>query len=166
MDVRKRFLEILGNVDFRYNAPVDTPEQLIRCGEYVTARYEALGEERQQRLYDLLCVVLSDVFQPRALARYHDAGFDSIRRALAEEIQHKVAINKLRYVELLKGVIADSGLNDIQEERIGSLLDLIIDFLVRFIARMASRFVLLPRKNAATLALVLNDMFSGGGRSC
>ena len=160
MDTKKRFLEVLDGIDFRYGAAIDSPDQLVKLGEHVLAQYEALGEERQQRAYDLMCVILADVLQPRALARYHDASFNTIRRLLVEEFSRLGADSKWRkYIELAKQGIANLGLNDFQVEQLNKLFDLMPDIVVEFIARLASRFDLLLRENAATLALVLRDMF-------
>ena len=160
MDTKKKFLEILDGVDFRYGAAVDSPEQLVKYGHHILAQYEALGEERQQRAYDLMCMILADVLQPRALARYHDASFDSIQQVLAEDISRLGADAKWeKHIELAKQAIANLGLNDFQLEQLNKLFDLMPDIVVEFIAQLASRFDLLPRENAATLALVLRDMF-------
>ena len=160
MDTKKKFLEVLDGVDFRYRAAVDSPEQLMKFGQHVLAQYESLGEERQQRAYDLMCVILADALQPRALAKYNDAGFDSIRRLLVEEFSRLGADSKWRkYIELAKRGIAKVGLTDFQLEQLNKQFDLMPDILVEFLARMASRFDLLPRKNTAILTLILRDMF-------
>lgn len=159
MDAKKKFLEVLGSVDFRYGAPVDSPEQLMKYGEHVLAQYEALGEERQQRGEDLISVILADVLQPRTIARYHDAGYDSIRQVLVEEFARLEADTKWRkYIELAKQGIANLGLNDFQVELLNKYFDLMPDIFVEFIAELASRFDLFPRENAATFAMVLRDM--------
>ncbi|OGO29858.1 MAG: hypothetical protein A2Z29_05495 [Chloroflexi bacterium RBG_16_56_11] len=160
MDTKKKFLELLDGVDFRYGAAVDSPDQLVNLGQHVLTQYEALGEERQQRAYDLMCVILADVLQPRALARWHDASFNSIRRVLVEEFT-RLGIDTIweKYQQLAKQAIANLGLNDFQMEQLNTLFDLMPDIVVEFIARLASRFDFLPRENAAILALVLRDMF-------
>jgi len=160
MDTKKKFLEVLDGVDFRYGAPVDSPEQLVKLGEHVLAQYEALGEERQHRAHDLMCMNLADVLQPLALARYRDASFNSIQRVVAEDFARAGADTIWgKYQRLSKQVIASLGLNDFQAEKLNKLIDLMPDIFVEFIARMASRFEFLIRENAATLALVLRDMF-------
>ncbi len=160
MDTKKKFLEIIEGVDFRYGIAVDSPDQLIKLGEHRLAQYEALGEKRQQRAYDLVGIILAEALQPRALARYGDASFNSVRRVLAEEFAQLGDDTKgEKYIELAKQAIANLGLTDFQAEQLNKLFDLMPTILVEFIADLASRFDLLPRENAATLALVLRDMF-------
>jgi hypothetical protein len=160
MDTKGKFLEVLNGVDFRYGAAVDSPEQLVKLGQHVLAQYEALGEERQQRAYDLICMILADVLQPRALARYRNASFNTIRRVLVEDVTRLGVDSKwLKYIELAKQGIANLGLNDFQVEQLNKWFDLMPDIVVEFIARLASRFDFLPRENAAILSLVLRDMF-------
>jgi hypothetical protein len=158
MDIKKKFLEVLDGVDFRYGAPVDSPEQLVKYGEHIIAQYEALGEARQQRGEDLICAILADVLQPRALARYGDASYDSIRRVLIEECALATRTKWEKYIELGKQAIANLGLNDFQVEQLNKYFDLMPDIFVEFIADLASRFDLFPRENAATFAMVLRDM--------
>lgn len=160
MDTKKKFLEVLDGVDFRYGAAVDSPEQLVKLGQHVRAQYEALGEERQQRAYDLMSMILADVLQPRALARYGDASFKSIHRLLVEEFARLGADTIWgKYQRLAKQGIANLGLNDFQAEQLNKLIDLMPDIVVEFIARLASRFGFLRRESAAILSLVLRDMF-------
>ncbi len=152
MDTKKKFLEVLDGVDFRYGAAVDSPEQLVKLGQHVLAQSEALGEERQQRAYDLICMILADVLQPRALARYRDASFNTIRRVLVEEFSKLGVDSKCRrYIELAKQGTANLGLNDFQVEELNKWFDLMPGIVVEFIARLASRFVFLLRENAAIL---------------
>lgn len=160
MDAKKKYLEILDGVDFRYGGAVDSPDQLVKFGRHILAQYEALGEERQQRTEDLMGMILADVLQSRALARYHNASFDSIQLVLAELVTRLGPDSKWgKYQRLAKQAIANLGLSDFQVGQLNKQLDLLPAIFIEFVARLASRFALLPRENASTLALVLRDIF-------
>ena len=160
MDAKKKFLEILDGVDFRYGGAVDSPDQLVKYGQHILDQYEALGEERQQRAEDLMCMILADVLQARALARYHDASFDSIKLVLTELVTRLGPDSKWgKYQRLGKQAIANLGLSDFQVGQLNKQLDLLPAIFIEFIARLTTRFALLPRENGATFALVLRDMF-------
>ena len=160
MDIEKRFLDIAKGVDFRYDDAVDSPEQLIKLGDHVLAQYEALGEEGQSRILDLLSVFLADSLQSRALARYHNVSFDTIRQILLEDFTRSGADIVLRKnVELAKQGIADLGLDDYQVEQVNKYFDRMPDIVIESFALYASRFNLLPRENVAALNLVLREIF-------
>jgi len=160
MDNKKIFMEILDGVDFRYGGVVDSPDQLVKLGEHVLAQYEALGEERQQRAEDLIGIILADALQPQVLARYHNASFKSVRRILEERLKQIGPDGKWgKYRQLAKQGIANLGLNASLTEQLNQQIDLLPAVFVEFVARLVSRFALLPREDAATLSLVLRDMF-------
>jgi hypothetical protein len=159
MDVKSKFLQVLDGVDFRYGNDVDSPDQLVKLGDHVLAQFEALGEERQKRGEDLMCMILADALQPRALARYGDAGIDSVRMVLVEELHLDADTIWGKYQRLAKQGIGNLGLNEFQLEQLNNYIDLMPDIVSELIAELASRFDLIPRKNAPTLALVLRDLF-------
>ena len=160
MDPKKKFLEVLDGVDFRYSAAVDSPDQLLKYGEHVLARYEALGEERQERAQDLMSMILADVLQSRALASYGDASFDSIKLLLTEIVTRLGPDSRWRkYQRLAKQAYANLGLNDFLVEELNKQIDLLPAVFIEGIADLVNRFDILPRENAATFALALGDIF-------
>jgi hypothetical protein len=159
MDIKNKLREILEGVDFRCSDPVESSDQLLKLGEHVLAQYEALGEERQQRAFDLFGIILAEILQPQALARYGDTSFNSVRQVLVEEFpQLESSPEWEKYIKLAKQAIANLGLTGFQAEQLNRLFDLMPYIVVEFIADLASRFDLLPRENAAILSLVLRDM--------
>jgi hypothetical protein len=159
MDINKKFHEVMGGFDFRYSEPVDSPEQLIKLGDHILAQYESLGEERRQRCHDLIGIFLADMLQQRALARYHEASFDSIQHILDEACVQSGAYRIWRKdIELAKQAIADLGLNRFQVEELNNMFDRMPDIVVELLALHVSRFSLLPRENATAITSVLQDM--------
>jgi hypothetical protein len=89
LDTKARLKELMGEADFRPKSNLETPEDFRRFAER-TARgldlIDSLGEDREERIQNLLGLLLAGTFQPIAQEKYGDAGDESVRKVVREKM--------------------------------------------------------------------------------
>ena len=162
MDMGKKLLEIMGNVNFRVDDDLNSPDQLLEMGAHNLAEYnkiEAMPEERQQRIENLVWLLLAEKIQVEALQKYGDSSDSSVRKFLENEFsKREIKLESEKCKQLAKEVIANEGLKDFQRDAMYRLLDLMPHLIIEFILEGVGRFRLLPRTKAPQIISALIDM--------
>jgi hypothetical protein len=161
MDMKKKLAELLDGTDFWVDADCDSAERLMKLGEHNMEEYDGMGKERQQRTHDLICLVLAEVLQPQARDKYGDISDSSVRKVLVDEFtEPESKLGWEKWKQLAKQAMTNQGFSHYQLGQIYQIFDLMPHIIIEFIVEGVSRFRLVPRADAAKIAIVLREMFA------
>lgn len=169
MDMGERLMELMGNINFRFDDDLNSPNQLLEMGVHNLAEYnriKAMPEERQQRIENLFGVIMAEIIQAEALQKHGDSSDASVRQFLENEFSKpEIRLELEKYNQLAKEAIANEGLKDYQQDAVYQLLDLMPRLTIEFIVEGVGRFRLLPRTEAPQIISVLVDMLEEAERA-
>lgn len=160
----KRLQALMGDVNFRsdYHRALESSEQLLEIGAHNLAEYEkieAMPEERQRRIENLIWLILAEQIQVEALKKYGNSGDPSVRQFIENGFSKpEIELEWEKYKQLAKEGIGNEGLNDIQLGAVYHLLDLLPRLIIELIVEGVGRFRLLPRAEAPRIIAALVDM--------
>lgn len=166
MDKCKKLLELTASANFRIHVDCSSPDRFLESGQRIKAEYakiEDLGEEHQSRIWRLICLVLAEQLQPRALSKYGNASDSSLRRVLADEFLQPEDIIWVEAARLAKEALKTQEFTDQQLEMIGRLFDSLPDVMMDFIVEGVRQMCLLPLAEGPDIADILCEMLKEAG---
>lgn len=166
MDVlEKRLQALMGDVHFwsDFDKALDTQEQLLEIGEHNIREYEkfeALDEERKERIWSLMSTILASGLQKEVVDKYGTDDAIAVRKFFEDLFRQP---DNQAYWDQLRQT-AEQGLlgSGLPEEQCRVVMKNLIDRLPELIREcleelyFPSRF--LPRSEAQPVATVLADM--------
>jgi hypothetical protein len=161
MDKGQKLLELMAGANFRVHVDCSSPDRLLESGKRIDAEYakiEALGEEHQNRIWCLLCLVLAEQLQPQALSKYGNTSESSLRRVLADELLQPEDTKWIEAARMAKEALRGQGFTDQQLEMIGQLFDNLPNVIVDFIVEGIRHLCLIPLSEEPDIAGILCDM--------
>ena len=168
MDKHKKLLELMAGANFRFDVDYSSPDRFLESGRRIEAEYakiKALGEEHQNRIWRLVCLVLTEQLQPRALSKYGNASGSSLRQVLAEEF-FKDDNGKHSWVEiarLAKEALRAQEFTDQQLEMIGQLFDRLPNVMIDVIVEGVRQICLIPVAEGPDITVILCEMLKEAG---
>ena len=163
MDKGKKLLELMAGANFRLDVDYSSPERFLESGKRIEAEYatiEDLGEEHLNRIWRLMCLVLAEQLQPRALSKYGNTSDSSLRQVLADEF-FKPDNGKHGWVEaarLAKEALRAQEFTEQQLEMIGQLFDDLPIVMIDFIVEGVRQMCLIPVAEGPDIAGILCEM--------
>jgi hypothetical protein len=162
MDRCRRLLEITQGAVFPPVSDCKSPDELLKIGKQNIAifdRIAALGQDRIERMMNLISGELAEAFQPRAIKAYGDYSKRSIRQLLMTMVKANGEKGPEPYIELAKEGASREGLSREQLELVYRMFDLLPRLVFDMIVELSSRFRLIKAENVPQIALTLNEMF-------
>ena len=151
------------NANFRLDVDYSSPERFLESGQRIEAEYakiEDLGEEHLKRIWRLMCLVLVEQLQPRALSKYGNTSDASLHRVLADDF-FKPDNGKHDWVEaahLAKEALGAQEFTDQQLEMIGQLFDRLPNVMIDVIVEGVRQMSLMPVAEEPDIAVILCEM--------
>ena len=161
MDKRKKLLELMAGANFWLDVDCNSPERFLESGKRIEAEYaktEDLGEEHLNRIWRLVCLVLAEQLQPRALSKYGNTSDASLRRVLADEFLQPEDVKWVEAARLAKEALKSQEFTDQQLEMIGQLFDSLPDVIIDFIVEGVRQMCLVPLAEGPDIAGILCEM--------
>lgn len=158
-------LEILvGDVKFSsdYDRALDSPERLFAIGEHNLREYEkieAMGEQQQERINNIVLNMLAQVLQKEAMEHYGDTDDDSIRRTLHDwysQPENQTYVDRL--IEMAKRGIAGFDFTEEQLKILMEYYDALPIIMEDILVRAISHLRLLHRAEAQSISMALVDI--------
>ncbi len=165
MDSRSRLLTLMGGSNFSFDTVFDDPARFVKVWNGLMTEAAASTEEKQQRILDLIFLVMAEILQPTAIGKYGDAGVASVRRVLLDRyLEPGVKLGVEKLVQLMKKeAVANPAFGDCQRDAICRLYDLIQQSFIDFIAGRVAQYRFLPVDEVPQIAMVISDMFREAG---
>ena len=168
MDKCKKLLELTAGANFRLDVDYSSPQRFLESGERIEAEYakiEALGEEHQNRIRRLMCLVFAEHLQPRALSKYGNTSDSSLRQVLADEF-FKPDNGKDGWVEaarLAREALRAQEFTEQQLEMIDQLFDSLPNVMIDVIVEGVRQMCLIPVAEGPDIAVILCEMLKEAG---
>ena len=168
MNTCKKLLELMAGANFRIDVDYSSPERFLESGRRIEAEYakiEDLGEEHQNRIWRLMCLVLSEQLQPRALSKYGNASDSSLRHVLADEF-FKPDNGKHSWAEtarLAREALRAQEFTEQQLEMIDLLFDSFPNVIIDVIVEGVRQMCLIPVSEGPDIAVILCEMLKEAG---
>ncbi len=160
---------LLGDVDFTWDErALDSPEIALEIGERYSRefeRIEAMGDEKEERIINLMFSFFAVMLQMLAIRQYGNGGITAIGKVVAEIYNKpnvKAEISRLRNT-LEKALLTST----LTKEQINLLMTGVIDeiprLLVDWFTELYVPYRLLPLTEAQSIAATLFDMMKEAG---
>lgn len=154
----KRLQALMCDVQFRsdFDKALGSPEHLMAIGEHNLREYEkieAMDEEHQERIRNIVLNLLAQVLQKKAMEQYGNTDDDSIRGILHDlcyQPDNKTYLDRL--IETAKRGIADGDSTEEQLKMINKYFDALPIILEDTLARLLSHLRLFPCAEAPSIA--------------
>lgn len=156
---------LMGDLNYRFdfNPTLDPPEQLIEIGEHnlrELEKFEAMGEERKERIWNLMAIILATGFQKLAIEKYGATDTGKIRKVLEDLFQqpdNQAFFGRLRHTE--EQCLLGSGLTEEQcHAAMKYIFDKLPEALMEYLEDLYSPLRFLPRSEAQSITMTLADM--------
>ena len=158
-------LEILMcDVHFRsdYDPAIDSPKHFLAIGEHNLREFEkveAMDEECQERILNIISNMLASVLQKEAMEQYGNTNGESIKKVLYG--WHNQPENQAYWGNILRCAeqsLADLNLTEEQSNGLSKLFDMLPATIIETLEELTSPLRLFPRAEAHSIAIGLSDM--------
>jgi len=166
MDSKQRLLDLLGGTNFRFidsGTSVQEFKETVQHNQTQYARIEAMGDQYQERILDLICLILAEKLQPLMISRFGDTSEHSLHRILNECFytpEMKLEWEACKQTTL--AALSYDGLDAKQMEIISYVIDnlpvTIIDLLVWIVGRLK----VVPMQEVKSVSKILAQMMKEG----
>lgn len=164
----EKLQSLLGDLDFSWDdRALDSPEVALEIGERYNRefeRLEAMGAEKEERIFNLMFSFLALMLQTLAIREYGNDGVEAIREVV-EGIYNKpnvkAEMNRLRNT-LEQALLASTLTKDQVDLVMAGMIDEIPRFLIDGITEHYTPYRLLPLTEAQSIAAILSDMMKEG----
>jgi hypothetical protein len=158
IDLVKKIMELAGG-GLRFKHKFNTPEELLAAGAHNNAeleRIEAIGVEVPGRIRDLLCLLMTEAYQP-IIMNSQDPKTALRQFLLAKYSQPEYGWEKTR--QLMKEGIATGDFTAKQLESIYLLVDALPQTMTDEIVEAVIPLMLIPKTESDKLTGILVEMF-------
>lgn len=143
--VAKRFFELTQGINFQRD---DVYKQI-----------EALPPEKQERIKDLMGIVLADIFHPLALKKHGNILDNSIRDVILTDLEEpEIAEYLSRSILEAREKLAALGLTAEQMKAVLAMFTLLPEILTEIIIELIQPWHLIPRTRARQIVDILVQM--------
>ena len=162
MGTESKILDLLAGIDFKVvdsNSSVEKFKEVATHNSRQYTRIEAMGEEHQKRIEDLICLVLSGKLDPMAMDRFGDTSDASLRKLLSDFFyipEMTPEWEKIRKLAL--AALDDEAFTNDQIQSIAKLYDAVPEMMIDYLADSISRLKAVPMQEASSISKVLIHM--------
>ncbi len=160
----ERLQALLGDLDFTWDErALDSPEIALKIGERYNRefeRLEAMGEEKEERIFNLMFSFFALMLQTLAIRQYGNDGITAIRKVVAEIFDKpnvKAEISRQRNT-IEKALLASTLTKDQVDLVMVGMIDEIPSSLVDGLSELYAPYRLLPLTEAQSITTTLSDM--------
>ena len=156
-DLVKKAMELAGG-EMRFKHQFNTPEELLAVGAHNNTeleRIKAIGAEVPGRIWDLLCLLMAEAFQPVIMNSQDPKA--ALRQFLLNKFsQPKYGWERIRQLE--REAIATGGFTDKQLESIYPLIDALPKMMIDEVVEAVIPYCLIPKTDVDKLTGILVEM--------
>jgi hypothetical protein len=163
-----RLKTLMGDISFKgYDNALNSPDQFMAICTYNSReyrRFEAMDEERQERIWNLFSHMLAVALQEKAIEKHGNTDEESIRKILNE--QYIVSDSQEywnRIMRLTKEYFLGIGLTEKQIHPIMEYLDTLPMAMIETLMDLTEPWRFFPATNAQSIALSLTDLMKEVG---
>ncbi len=162
--IGKRLQDLMGSVHFRsdFDEALYSPEHLMAIGEHNLREYEkieAMDEERQERIWNLISTILAGGLQKEVIDKYGNDDTIAVRKFLEDlfkQPENKVYWDRL--IQCINQALAVINLTEEQRQTVSKLLDLLPAAIIEGLVELTRPMHLIPYAEVQQIASVLADM--------
>jgi hypothetical protein len=169
MDKLQRFLDLLGDINFkvidnRSSAAEFSEKALYNQAQY--AKIEARGDHFEERLIDLMSLILADRLQPVIINRFGDTSDYSLYQFFREQVASpKMQVEWGKFKRLALEAISDEGLDAEQIEIVSRIFDGLPELLIDSLACLVGRLKVVPIQENTDVSRLLARMMEEGNNA-
>lgn len=166
MDTQAKLLDLFGGVKFKVidsGASVEEFKEITQYNQGQYARIEAMGEQYEERILDLICLVIAEKLYPLVISRFGDTSEYSLHRILNEcfytpEMKSEWGACKQTALTALSG----DGLDAKQIEIISNVIDNLPETIIDLLVWIAGRLKVIPMQEVTSVSKILVQMMKEG----
>lgn len=166
MDAKQRLLDLFGETNFKIlnsSASVEEFKEIARYNQEQYARIEEIGDYYQERILNLMCLVLAEKLHPLAVNGPGDTSKYSLRRILAECFcSPGMKLEWGKYKQLALTALSGEGLDAKQTTVIGNIIDGLPDMIIDLLVEFAGRLEVIPIQDVSSFGIILAQMMKEG----
>jgi hypothetical protein len=158
LDLVKKAMELAGG-EMHFKSEFNNTTELLTGGAHNAVEFErikALGVEVPGRIWDLLCLLMVEAFQP-VIMNSEDPKTALRQFFLDKFSQPEYGWGKTR--QLIREAIASAGLTDKQLESIYPLVDALPQMMINEIVEAVIPLMIIPKTESDKLTGILLEMF-------
>lgn len=161
MENIKRFISLTEGTKFNSTPDWRSEHPLMDLGKHNLAEFDSLGEERRERIIDLVWAIMADIFQPLALKQYGHTGDSAMRGVLYNKMFPPDDYEELNSTgQQVRKEAIGIGLTEKQAEVLYQwYVSYFPAWFVAYIAEEINRWQFLPRVTARGITDTLVSMF-------
>jgi hypothetical protein len=162
MDKKRRLFDLLGDINFkiidnRASAAEFREKALYNQSQY--AKIEARGDHYEERIIDLMSLILADKLQPVIINRFGNTSDYSLYLFFREQFTApKMQVEWGKFKHLALEAISDEGLDDEQMEIVSRIIDGLPELLIDFLACLTGRLKVVPMQENTDVSMLLARM--------
>jgi hypothetical protein len=162
MEKEKKLLDLLDGINFKVinnkASPAEFKEKAMH-NQVQYARIEARGDQYQERILDLICLVLADKLQPVMINRFGNTADYFLSRVFHEQFDTPEIQSEWRECrQLALKAISDEGLDANQMEIISKVIDNLPETIISCLVWFVGRLKVIPMQEVASISEILLRM--------
>jgi hypothetical protein len=167
MDTEKKLLALLGGTNFKFiddRTSVEEFKEIVQYNQKQCTMLEAMGDRYQERILDLMCLVLAERLQPIMINRFGDASDRSLYRVLKESFdtpRMKSEWETCKQTALI--ALGYDGLNVNQLQIISRIIDELPITIISLLIEIVGRLKVIPMQDFGNISQTLLQMMKEGG---
>jgi len=162
MDAGTKLLDLLGGINFKVidiRASGAEFKETAKYNQKQYARIEGRGDQYEERIIDLICLILAEKLQPLAVSRFGDTSDYSLSQLFREQFDTPKMKLEWEYCNgLALEAIHDEGLDSGQIEITGKIIDNLPERLIDLLVWIVGRLKVIPVQEANSLSMILTHM--------
>lgn len=166
MDTKQKLLGLLGGTNFRLidgSSSVQEFKEIVQYNEKQYARIEAKGDQYQERILDLMSLILSEKLQPVMIGRFGNTSGYSLHRILNESFYaHGLESEWESCKRTALKALGEDGLDERQLEIISKAIDTIPEVMISLLVWIIGRLKVMPMQEVGNISRILSNMMKEG----
>jgi hypothetical protein len=169
MDAGTKLLDLLGGINFKVidiRASGAEFRETVRYNEKQYAKIEAMGDQYEERIIDLMCLILAEKLQPIMVSRFGDTSDYALSQLFREQFDTPRMKSEWEYCKgLALEAIRGEGLDSAQMEIVGKIIDNLPETLIDLLVWIVGRLKVIPVQEAGSLSKILVHMIEEGSNA-
>lgn len=167
MDTKQKLLDLLGGTNFRLiggSSSVQEFKEIVQYNEKQYARIEAKGDQYQERILDLMSLILAEILQPVMIGRFGNTSGYSLHRILDESFYAPEMESEWKACNRTAlQALSDNRLDANQMTIISNVIDYLPDTMINLIVWVVGRLKLVPMQEVGNISRMMSKMMKEEG---